>query len=412
MVRCHKVSLLGLLGGLLFILMFFFTFQFPIFKLITILLIIIIGYSKKKVFVAKKNANLIITFVFVNLVFTFNAFLNNNPAPIVRIGVDVVWPIIYLFLLSLIGRSFWRYFNTAIKYSLFILILLGIVSTIYFNLFGPIDEGTFICSSSVRPDFPILALSGPCVVTFMIMYFYYFAHIIISKSEFSLFDKSIIILGIVFIFLTSRRALYINFFLFFIILGVINSKVRYKSRMVSKKIRKLFGYLVAFIVFVILLLAYNEILDTKMLQSFLENIYVADNTDPRFEQQKALLDGWYDSFFIGNGPGVNAAVVRSDTIVGAYELSYYAMLFSKGIIGFLFFWIMVFWLCKETLKTYRKDVFYQDSIPVITTLILFLIANSSNPYLDSFDFEWILFLPLVFINNYEKEKCRFINKSI
>ena len=120
----------------------------------------------------------------------------------------------------------------------------------------------------------------------------------------------------------------------------------------------------------------------------------------RSEQLTALLQDWSEHPLFGVGHGVtNSQVVRSDEVRWAYELSYVALLFHTGIIGLFLYsagilWIL--WMGVKILRTGGRMSMYM--LPIIVGLICFLIANATNPYLEKYDFMWVVFLPVALIN--------------
>lgn len=88
--------------------------------------------------------------------------------------------------------------------------------------------------------------------------------------------------------------------------------------------------------FIFILVQSFEVFDFTELMNFVESAIGDDNTDPRIDQLHSLIIGWEEAPLLGKGSGINASVVRSD-LPGTYELSYVALLFERGIIGFAYF---------------------------------------------------------------------------
>ena len=120
----------------------------------------------------------------------------------------------------------------------------------------------------------------------------------------------------------------------------------------------------------------------------------------RREQFIALLKEWSERPFFGAGHGASAAgSIRDADRPWAYELSYVALLFHTGILGFLAYAagvIWIFWMGIKIIRLGSQLSFYM--VPVLVGTSCFLIANGSNPYLVKFDYMWIIFLPVAFIN--------------
>ncbi len=91
--------------------------------------------------------------------------------------------------------------------------------------------------------------------------------------------------------------------------------------------------------------------------------------------------------------------LRSVEMPWAYELSYAALLFHTGIIGFLIYSsgvICIFWMGLKIMRSGHWLGIYM--LPVLVGTTCFLIANATNPYLEKFDYIWVIFLPVALIN--------------
>jgi hypothetical protein len=120
----------------------------------------------------------------------------------------------------------------------------------------------------------------------------------------------------------------------------------------------------------------------------------------RREQFFPLLQGWSESPIFGSGHGASVAgSIRSDEMPWAYELSYLALLFHTGMLGFIAYMSGVAWIFWMSLKIIRfGDHFSLYMLPLLVGFSCFLIGNASNPYLEKFDYMWVIFLPVAFIN--------------
>jgi hypothetical protein len=120
----------------------------------------------------------------------------------------------------------------------------------------------------------------------------------------------------------------------------------------------------------------------------------------RGEQFTALLLEWFARPFFGAGHGTAAVgSIRSIETPWAYELSYMALLFHTGIVGFLAYTVgvvWVFWMGIRIIRSGNELSLYM--VPVLAGTACFLIANSTNPYLEKYDYLWVIFLPIACIN--------------
>jgi O-antigen ligase len=118
------------------------------------------------------------------------------------------------------------------------------------------------------------------------------------------------------------------------------------------------------------------------------------------------MAGWSNSPLIGQGLGASAdSVVRSEEQPWAYELSYVALLFQVGLLGFIIYSSAVLWIFYAGLKIVRlRPDAAQIILPLLAGLAGLLLVNITNPYLFKFDYLWTIFLPVAAINAYRTEE--------
>ncbi len=130
------------------------------------------------------------------------------------------------------------------------------------------------------------------------------------------------------------------------------------------------------------------------------------NTDPvamsRRDQFAALINGWKEQPFFGSGHGMPArGVIRSIETPWSYELSYVALLFHTGLVGAVAYAGGVVWMGVMAYAIARRG--WSEAPSMVATLVgtsSFLVANATNPYLEKYDYLWVLFLPIAFVNSY------------
>ena len=121
---------------------------------------------------------------------------------------------------------------------------------------------------------------------------------------------------------------------------------------------------------------------------------------PRKEQFLSLVGAWANSPVLGAGHGAVApGWLRSEDMPWAYELSYVALLFHTGLLGFLVYAAGVAWIIVMSLRIIREgNRLGLCMLSVLVGMICFLIANTADPYLEKYDYMWVIFLPVAFIN--------------
>jgi hypothetical protein len=122
----------------------------------------------------------------------------------------------------------------------------------------------------------------------------------------------------------------------------------------------------------------------------------------RSQQLGALLTEWAGAPLFGGGHGASAAgSVRSVEMPWAYELSYAALLFHTGLLGFLAYTAAVVWVYADGLRVIRDGgPLGAYMLALLVGLSCFLIGNATNPYLEKYDLMWVIFLPVAVINRW------------
>jgi hypothetical protein len=139
-----------------------------------------------------------------------------------------------------------------------------------------------------------------------------------------------------------------------------------------------------------------------MYNSFASGFDFGANEDSaaRKVQFIAMVHEWRESPIVGLGHGAAAREsVRSFEFPWSYELSYVALLFHTGIAGVVVYSLSVLWIFVQGFRILRKGgqlALYM--LPALTGLTCFLIANATNPYLEKYDFMWVIFFPVAIIN--------------
>jgi hypothetical protein len=211
------------------------------------------------------------------------------------------------------------------------------------------------------------------------------------------------ILGMVSVLLSGRRALWLvvaitPFLVFLFRLFVISNYRLANGRSV---IKVLLGVsTVALVTYYYLHTTYGfSVVDVanRFLEGF--DVTAYRGTLVRRKQLSALLQGWWESPLVGTGHGTAASYVRGDENSWTYELTYISLLFHTGILGFLIYASGVVWIIWMGLKVVRsKGKLGNFAFPVLIGTSCFLIGSATNPYIVTFDYVWIIFLPIALIN--------------
>lgn len=166
----------------------------------------------------------------------------------------------------------------------------------------------------------------------------------------------------------------------------------------------------AVIIFLIIfvVLALLKVFDFKVFYSMiLEGFDFSGNNSTdlgamiRADQFSLLIKSWKEKPFFGWGYGsVSQYIIRSDETPFIYELSYIALLFQTGIVGFAIYMSLIFWIFYKFYKLRNRvdPEMNKFNVSILVGLTTFLLANATNPYLYAFDHMWTLFYPLLILN--------------
>lgn len=421
-INIHKIG--SYIGELLILLMMIFPYKFQYFKLLLAVLLclglILKAYNNKSISVNLYVLLWIVLYVSMGFISILFGILSNNPAPNKYIPVYILWPIMFLLFILSSDESFFYRLLRCFRIALFIISLLGIIAFFYFNL-NIMVEGEFMgFRPSFRPGFPLIAIFSGSIVSCIFLYPFYLSLFLLDRSTITFFDKLNLMIGLIFIIATSRRALFFNILLSIIVTFIVSlftDKSLRKDYM--KSFKKSFKTIVILIGFILIANIFYEFIDLKALYTFITDISGSSNIDSslmsesykaRTDQFSSLISGWAESPLFGHGTGINASVVRSE-IPGTYELTYVAMLFERGVVGagiFLLQYILLnIWCMKLIFRNRENNKYF---IAALVGFNMFIYANGTNPYLNAFDHLWILFFMLFILNIYsDKSNLRLIN---
>lgn len=130
--------------------------------------------------------------------------------------------------------------------------------------------------------------------------------------------------------------------------------------------------------------------------------------EDRLLQGAALWRGVADHYLFGAGHGVGVEVVRNDEYPWRYELLWLATLFRVGIVGIVVYALPVlyifarYWTRRGSGRPAAVDDF------VFAGFLAALIASATNPYFESFEFQWMLAYPLIHFSAARRRDAAFV----
>ena len=398
----------------LFFFMLFAPRTFQVIKIPLVIItvgIILIQIIIRDVYINKGVLYWIIIFLIFGLVWSLIAIFNNNPGAFDAFRIHVIWVLLYSVFVVGINKTIFDSLIRIIIISTVALSLYNIISLLHIMGYWPnllyyeLDLGSRIGIHSGYTQFTAhnigtLAFTFPFILTWFINN---------KKSDFLGFKKSSIFLSMVIssimVVLSGRRILLVIVALLpFIIIFIVRLMNKELRSFVYKKILKALPYAIITFLLIGISLQVHFNWNYEDYKQRVVSSFTKSTQTERTTQFKALMEGFYDKPFIGTGFGQGVeGSVRSDTKPWSYELTYVLYLYNTGIIGFIYFVLCLLWIIYELIKisSYEKDN-ENLALPLLVGYISFLLATASNPYLGSYDFMWIIFLPLSYINIHRK----------
>jgi O-antigen ligase len=413
-------------GGLLLFLMVFSPTYNVILKVVLIG-ILLISIILSRIFFLKLNITGEVLlwytiFIFHGIFFTLLGFINrNNTYYVLRTTTyNILWPILYfIFTIGLYKKASLIFFIRVIVIANFFISLYLIGSAL--TLLNILPQFGFIkfdmSQLSYDSSAGIFKVEVPAIISMMFTVPFIIALAVLTdKNSFGFkkwFLQVSVLLSIVAIISTVRRALMLNILLGVVFTIIFSWWAKAPTRSILRKniLRMAVGGLIVLTVILVAIERYGFIDVTLVLQKFSGAFAGKQNLSDesvaiRYDQFNLLIKSWLQRPLFGHGHGaVSDFVIRSHKTPWIYELTYVALLFQTGIIGLSVYFCLLGWPIYKGLTLLRKGNSETALmiIPVIVGCTCFLIANGTNPYLQSYDNMWALFLPVAIINCLTKE---------
>lgn len=117
----------------------------------------------------------------------------------------------------------------------------------------------------------------------------------------------------------------------------------------------------------------------------------------RTDQAAALWDGFLDSRGIGIGHGVGVAFIRNTDFPWRYEVIPLATLVRVGVVGTLAYMSTFLLYGAAFLRQFRRRDLTPQDVYMVGGFFAVSLAAFTNPYIESFIFQWMYFLPALSI---------------
>jgi hypothetical protein len=370
-----------------------------------ILVIVVISMITGRVSLSLNLYLLSLFYALVGLAWSFYGELLGNPGAMKVMTVMVAYPILFPLFSPL-----YREEDNSSLYRLFLIcawIIVAIDLVYVLNYFNSIGNTLHTILTSIYGDVKTdvqfadnnvsIQLMNVNSIIFLLPFF--LSYLFFSKSRGGkVYIYILVLLMITTGLLANRRAVLLT-----AILGpVIAFFITTNSPQDQGKLKGSRWWIVSFTIALVIWIFYS--VHSSVLKYYIDlTISTFNFTDDysngiRVSQFHSLLDGIYDAPFWGHGAGAVAGVIRSVQTPWTYELTYVAFIFHYGIICFVIYAFGIVFLCRQLISSIKKNGRSSFEFYFLSGFISFMLANATNPYLESFDFMWVLFIPYAIVN--------------
>lgn len=347
----------------------------------------------------------------MGMAYVLYGYLNGNPGAIRVSTVYVIWPLVYMLLVSAISKEWvfrglaqvliWSSITISLYAIYYLFYMLGFIPG---ALYLEFDLGQAAGFYDGFVEYNLYSIS-----TLLFLFPFVTACLLLwSREKSSPVSRNWLVLAFVLVtcasILSGRRALWLVIALTPLLIAAILFFAR-QGLPALKKITKFLSYFAGMVIVSATVLSVEfDVRLLAILDSFMEGFQFKSDysANAGSEQFFALVDGWVNSPIFGAGLGAVAeGSIRSDEMPWAYELYFISVLFQTGLAGFLAYAFGIGWIIFYGLRIIRRDPLLRlYMIPALVGMLCFLIASNTNPYLAKFDYLWVVFLPVAMINYY------------
>ena len=394
---------------LFFVILISFPFVYKELKIIILVVLLLFAIGNFRQYVNTPiSRNLLFVFSFYilsNCFFIILGIINRNIGVWPTFPVNFLWPVLYLIILF--DARFYITINDvdAVFKISFIIILLYIIAYYMHILFG---FSNIVNSELVQHSIDYTDRNAtknlifiPAATSMFFLVPYFMTKVLISK-EIKVSDYILLFCGIMISLATGRRALIVLVFASPVMIFFLSIVLPYRSKSVIILLFKKIVIISIILFSAVFILEKNKIIDVKFLITKTVSYFIPTKAGLqvgaiiRDNQQDALIEKWKQRPILGFGYGaITNKSIRNPVTPWSYESTYYAKLMNIGIVGvsiFIFYITYLIWQLSLGMK--NNYVFYLASI---TGFITVLIANSTNPYLDSFEYMWMIYFQVLII---------------
>lgn len=410
-MKIRQNSVLKILWFLLFFLMIFMPRQLQAVKVFFIAAIMIykimknqFGFSHSK---SKYVKRFIVCWFSFAAVFITVGILNGNPGIIENFNFTVTYVVLLLalfFSIRSVEEAEW--INQSI-------IISGTICALYTIIYFLVSIGIWPKSLFYAFDYTtnfgqhegyvhLTNTNGSMLIPILPMAFVSYMTTASRKKRESVFQLCSLLLITLAAFLTGRRIIWASVpftAVFIMLLAAIHPRsIQRRFRGANRKRMLLIGIVVLLAGTVLISRGYLNV--GSIMERFKAVLAGGNEYNDRAGQSEELIRGFLNSPVWGSGAGASAkGALRNVDFTWAYELSYHAILFQSGMVGFGFYAAALMSIilgCISGAKKSRSS--YTSYVSLLAGCLMGMIANATNPYFSSsFDFLWWILWPVAYI---------------
>lgn len=420
-----EISILRTLALYVFAFLILFSVVFPVtlqfqkavfLFLIILILVVYIFFNRGKLYLKREVLIFSLFYSTFGLAWSLYGEINSNPGAMSVSTVMVVYPLLFTALVvswqnkhihNIQGFFVFISFVLSVSLLLYLLSGSGLISSSYYEFMQGLYEEKSVFDQGEN----YLLFTHPSVSS--LLFFIPFIMVLAFLREKNYLHLFVLfLLMLILIIMTGRRAFFVSFsfalvFFFFVYCFFYKSKVN----AISNNKLYFFSFVAfAFIIYIFLNFEnfnFNFNVYVDGLLSIFDFSSDASNLERR-NQFFSLIEGISKNPFFGSGAGAAADYSRSSDQPWAYELSYIALIFHYGIMGFILYTLGVLYIFLRMLQVIRDKKASNElrvfAFAFLCGFVSFLVANSTNPYLGKFDYMWVIFVPVAIINSYLFER--------
>lgn len=121
----------------------------------------------------------------------------------------------------------------------------------------------------------------------------------------------------------------------------------------------------------------------------------AGGGEARTQQAQAILEGVQKSFGLGVGHGIGVTYTRNDNFPWRYELIWLATILRVGVAGAIIYLLPFLIYIFSFFRYWMNRAVSDFDIFLFSGFFCALIASNTNPYIESFNFQWMYIFPVI-----------------